>query len=120
MLVVWLSHLLSHSSQEKVLYRSAIKGYEQVSDECSSGVMRARQWPSPYLVCIPCVQRLSAAQKKLSQPSLLSETRKFGLELEVKNSKRSIKKDKKSLLANEKAIKKLQDALGQLTCKYTN
>ncbi len=30
---------LSHSSQEK-LYQNRIKLYEEVSDECSSGVMR--------------------------------------------------------------------------------
>ena len=74
-------------------------------------------WPSPYLVCIPCVQRLSAAQKELSQPSL-SEARQSELEKEVKYCEGRIQKWKKFLLAREEEIKKLQDALGQLTCKY--
>ena len=74
-------------------------------------------WPSPYLVCIPCVQRLSAAQKELSQPSL-SEARKSELEKEVKHCEGEIQYSKKYLLGREEAIKELQDALGQLTCKY--
>ena len=74
-------------------------------------------WPSPYLVCIPCVQRLSAAQKELSQPSL-SESRKSKLEEEVKGCEGQIQSLKKYLLGKEEAINKLQDALGQLTCKY--
>ena len=74
-------------------------------------------WPSPYLVCIPCVQRLFAAQKELSQPSL-SESRKSKLEEEVKDCEGGIQRYKKYLLAREEEIKELQDALGQLTCKY--
>ena len=74
-------------------------------------------WPSPYLVCIPCVQGLSAAQKELSQPSL-SKGRRFDLEKEVRNCERWIQIFKKSLLTKEEEIKKVQDALGQLTCKY--
>ena len=36
-----VSHSLSHSSQEKAEGQRVIEVYEQVSDECSSGVMRA-------------------------------------------------------------------------------
>ena len=74
-------------------------------------------WPSPYMVCIPCVQRLSAAQKELSQP-FLSEARQSELEKEVKHCKGQIQVWKRDLLDREEAINKLQDALGQLTCKY--
>ena len=74
-------------------------------------------WPSPYLVCIPCVQRLSAAQKELSQPSL-SELRRSELEKVVKGSEGWIQAYKKYLLDKEEEINKLKDALGQLTCKY--
>ena len=74
-------------------------------------------WPSPYLVCIPCVQRLSAAQKELSQPSL-SEARQSELEKRVKHCEGEIQEWKKLLLGSEEEIKELQDALGQLTCKY--
>ena len=74
-------------------------------------------WPSPYLVCIPCVQELSAAQKELSQPSL-SEARQSELEKKVKHCEGQIQEWKKLLLTREEAINKLQDALGQLTCKY--
>ena len=74
-------------------------------------------WPSPYLVCIPCVQGLSAAQKELSQTSL-SEARQSKLEKEVKDCEVEIQAFKKLLLGSEEEIKELQDALGQLTCKY--
>ena len=74
-------------------------------------------WPSPYLVCIPCVQELSAAQKELSQPSL-SESGKSKVEERVKDCEGGIQWNKKYLLDEEEAINKLQDALGQLTCKY--
>ena len=36
-----VSPSLSHSSQDKADYQEGIEDYEQVSDECSSGVMRA-------------------------------------------------------------------------------
>ena len=75
-------------------------------------------WPSPYLVCIPCVQELSAAQKELSQPSLSGEARKSELKKKVKDYEGEIQTYKKRLLDEEEAIKQLQDALGQLTCKY--
>ena len=38
--VLALLHLLSLSSQEQAKYQKAIKYYEGVSDECSSGKMR--------------------------------------------------------------------------------
>lgn len=72
-------------------------------------------WPSPYLVCVPCVQQLSAAQKGLSQPSL-SKAKKSELEEDVKKYERLIQIDKKNLLDKEKRIKMLQNAIGQLTC----
>ena len=74
-------------------------------------------WPSPYLVCIPCVQALSAAQKEFSQPSL-SEARQSELEKKVKDCEGWIQDYKRYLLGSEEEIKELQDALGQLTCKY--
>ena len=40
------------------------------------------------------------------------------LEKEVKDCEVLIQKCKKLLLAREEEIKELQDALGQLTCKY--
>ena len=39
-LVCVLSHLLSHSSQDKAWWQEEIEGYQRVSDECSSGVVR--------------------------------------------------------------------------------
>ena len=35
-----LSHLLSHSSQDKAVAQRMIEARQQVSDECSSGVVR--------------------------------------------------------------------------------
>ena len=61
-------------------------------------------WPSPYLVCVPCVQQLSAAQKGLSQPSL-SKAKKSELEEDVKKYERLIQIDKKNLLDKEKTNK---------------
>ena len=50
-----VSPSLSHSSQEKANYQRMIEIYEQVSDECSSGVMRAwhvaQSIPSVYSMC---------------------------------------------------------------------
>ena len=35
-----LSHLLSHSSQDKAVVQGWIEAHQRVSDECSSGVVR--------------------------------------------------------------------------------
>ena len=108
--VLVISPSLSHSSQLKALRQSAIESYEQVSDECSSGVMRA--WHvAQSIPGVSCVQQLSAAQKKLSQPSL-SGASKFELEKDVKYYEKWIQTYKKYLLDEE------ENALGQLTCKY--
>ena len=53
-----VSPSLSHSSQVKATYQREIKYYEQVSDECSSGVMRA--WHVAQ--SIPDVSLVSPAQ----------------------------------------------------------
>ena len=51
----WLSHLLSHFSQEKELRKSTIEAYQRVSDECSSGVVRWCMRPRPLPgVCYLC------------------------------------------------------------------
>ena len=50
-----VSPSLSHSSQWKAHYQWGIKDWEQVSDECSSGVMRAwhvaQSIPGVYSMC---------------------------------------------------------------------
>ena len=58
--VLALLHLLSLSSQEKAKYQRGIKGWEEVSDECSSGMMRVVHVAHLYLVCVLCVQYIAS------------------------------------------------------------
>ena len=54
---VCMSHRLSHSSQEKAYYERQIRDYEQVSDECSGGVVRVVHEAHPIPgVCSLCAE----------------------------------------------------------------
>ena len=51
----WLSHLLSHFSQQKAASQSDLEYWQEVSDECSSGVVRWCMRPRPLPgVCYLC------------------------------------------------------------------
>ena len=53
--VMAVSPALSHFSQEKATEQEWIKLYQEVSDECSSGVVRWCMRPRPLLgVCYLC------------------------------------------------------------------
>ena len=73
-------------------------------------------WPSPYLVCIPCVQRIAGC-KELDQPSLSVERRKE-LEEKVQEYEGYIQSDKETIHKYEEEIKERENALRQLNCKY--
>ena len=74
-------------------------------------------WPSPYLVCVPCVQRIAECKEELDQPSLSVERRKE-LEEEVQGYERDIQSLKEAIQLNEEEIKERENALRQLNCKY--
>ena len=74
-------------------------------------------WPSPYLVCIPCVQRIARCKEELDQPSLSVERRKE-LEGKVQMYEGFIQNIKEDLHKYEEEIKERENALRQLNCKY--
>ena len=74
-------------------------------------------WPSPYLVCVPCVQGIARCKKELDQPSLSVERRKE-LEGKVQRYERGIQSNKKTIQEYEEEIKERENALRQLNCKY--
>ena len=54
---------LSHSSQDKARWQGEIQGYQEVSDECGSGVVRVVQEAQS----IPGVCSLCAADREASE-----------------------------------------------------
>ena len=74
-------------------------------------------WPSPYLVCVPCVQRIARCKEELDQPSLSVERRKE-LEEKVQMYEGYIQSLKEDIHRCEEEIKERENALRQLNCKY--
>ena len=74
-------------------------------------------WPSPYLMCVSCVQRIAKWKRELAQPSLSSD-RKQSLQRLVQGLETSINNDKQEILAIDKELDKRELALRQLDCKY--
>ena len=74
-------------------------------------------WPSPYLVCVPCVQDIARCKEELDQPSLSVERRKE-LEGDVQMYERAIQSHKETIHKYEEEIKERENALRQLNCKY--
>ena len=74
-------------------------------------------WPSPYLVCVPCVQGIAECKEELDQPSLSVERRKE-LERKVQMYERHIQNNKETIQQFEEEIKERENALRQLNCKY--
>ena len=74
-------------------------------------------WPSPYLVCVPCVQAIAICKEELDQPSLSVERRKE-LEEKVQEYEEAIQSDKEDIHKYEEDIKERENALRQLNCKY--
>ena len=74
-------------------------------------------WPSPYLMCVPCVQGIAGLKRELAQPSLSSD-RKQSLQRRVQGRETRINNRKQVILAIDKELIKRELALRQLDCKY--
>ena len=74
-------------------------------------------WPSPYLMCVPCVQMIAEWKRELTQPSLSSD-RKQSLQRRVQRWETEINNCKQKILAIDKELVKRELALRQLDCKY--
>ena len=74
-------------------------------------------WPSPYLMCVPCVQEIAKLKRELAQPSLSSD-RKQSLQRQVQGLETRINNCKQRILAIDKELVKRELALRQLDCKY--
>ena len=74
-------------------------------------------WPSPYLMCVPCVQGIAELKRELAQPSL-SSYRKQYLQGQVQGRETGINDSKQKILAIDKELDKRELALRQLDCKY--
>ena len=74
-------------------------------------------WPSPYLMCVPCVQMIAEWKRELAQPSL-SSYRKQSLQERVQRGETLINNNKQDILAIDKELVKRELALRQLDCKY--
>ena len=76
-------------------------------------------WPSPYLMCVPCVQEIAELKRELAQPSLSSDRKQY-LQRMVQGRETWINKYKQYILAIDKELVKRELALRQLDCKYRN
>ena len=74
-------------------------------------------WPSPYLMCVSCVQRIAEWKRELAQP-FLSSDRKQSLQWRVQLRETDININKQGILAIDKELDKRELALRQLDCKY--
>ncbi len=93
--------LLSHSSQEKKYYQKRMKLNEEVSDECSSGVVRVVH-VDHSIPAVLCMQVLARDKRKLEAPSSIDEKRT--LEEGVQRLERWIQRYKEALERNERAL----------------
>ena len=74
-------------------------------------------WPSPYLMCVPCVQDIAEWKRELAQPSLSSD-RKQSLQEEVQGWETLFNNYKQEILAIDKELVRRESALRQLDCEY--
>ena len=72
-------------------------------------------WPSPYLMCVPCVQDIAKWKRELARPSLSSKQYLQGM---VEGRETGINNYKQEILAIDKELVKRELALRQLDCKY--
>ena len=104
---------LSLSSQSKAVYQRWVREREEVSDECSSGVVRVV--PSPHLMCVLCVQLLADYQSQLESPSITAEERRR-LQDQVQEHESYIRDYKDSIAHYEKKIEEHEAAIASKTC----
>ena len=69
-------------------------------------------WPSPYLVCVPCVQEIAGCQRSINDPST-DESERERLKGEVEEYKRWIQSNKRSINRIDKAIIALGEKEGK-------
>ena len=69
-------------------------------------------WPSPYLVCVPCVQGIARWQKSINDPST-DESERERLKGEVEGYKGHIQKHKQEINGYNKAILALGEKEGK-------
>ena len=69
-------------------------------------------WPSPYLVCVPCVQEIAGWQKSINDPST-DESKRERLKGKVEEYKGFIQEDKQTINRYDKAIIALGEKEGK-------
>ena len=69
-------------------------------------------WPSPYLVCVPCVQLIAGCQKSINDPST-DESERERLKGKVEGYKGYIQWRKQEINRYDKAIIALQEKEGK-------
>ena len=69
-------------------------------------------WPSPYLVCVPCVQRIAGCQKSINDPST-DESERERLKGEVERFKGKIQWRKQEINRHDKTIIALGEKEGK-------
>ena len=69
-------------------------------------------WPSPYLVCVPCVQEIARWQKSINDPST-DESERERLKGEVERHKGEIQEYKQRINRLDKAIIALGEKEGK-------
>ena len=69
-------------------------------------------WPSPYLVCVPCVQEIPGCQKSINDPST-DESERERLKGEVEEYKGYIQAIKREINRYDKAIITLGEKEGK-------
>ena len=69
-------------------------------------------WPSPYLVCVPCVQWIAGWQKSINDPST-DESERERLKGEVEKYKGYIQQYKQEINKCDKAIIALGEKEGK-------
>ena len=74
-------------------------------------------WPSPYLMCVPCVQRIAEWKRELAQPSLSSDRKQF-VQWQVQGLETMINNYKQKILIIDRELVRRESALRQLDCKY--
>ena len=69
-------------------------------------------WPSPYLVCVPCVQGIAGCQKSINDPST-DESEREWLKGMVERYKGKIQEFKQAINSWDKAIVALGEKEGK-------
>ena len=69
-------------------------------------------WPSPYLVCVPCVQEIAGCQKSINDPST-DENERERLKGVVEEYEGGIQRNKQRINRRDKEIIALREKEGK-------